>query len=160
MEVAPADSEAAPGRARLALSASMKTPKPGFFSFAEESCVFPERPMLLNIDGQTVEIPSCAEEENTWSPDKRNDPENGNGIRYTFNKNLVLAPGKHLIAVAIPGEGVAARHEVLLKERENKLTARPVYLQKRRCCLGPRNGDPSYAEGVATLKLFLNGEPL
>lgn len=149
-----------PGHADLRIVSSLKTHKPGIYPSERAAHGTPEYRLLVNIDGQAVQVPGSLHEENRESQGL-DDPEAGDGIRYRFSKVLRLKAGAHRLVVALPDDGVAAEREIVLAEgSRNRLVLEPLYRVtpgKRRLGL---YGATSFLEGLREFRLFLNDEPI
>lgn len=89
------------------------------------------------------------------------DPEEGEGIRYQFEKKLRIRAGTHKVFVAIPADDLATTKEVIFTEGEiNSLTVEPIYgliPGKQRLGL---YGMTSFKQGVRSVILLLNGKAI
>ena len=113
-----------PGYADLHISSSFKTHREDTYLFGTCSHGKPDLRLLLNIDGQMVQLTGEMKEE-TGGYVGESDPEAGNGIRYTFTEHLRLKPGMHSISVALPDDDVALTKETFLKEGKQRPDHRP-----------------------------------
>lgn len=148
------------GYADLYISASLKTHKPGIYSFEKKPHGTADYMLLLNIDGQATPIKGMLKKEDS-EPRFFRDPEAGEGIRYTFRKDVRLKAGPHRIAIAIPDDAVIIVNEVtLLEGSTNFLVLEPVYGRTPgRQRLG-FYGQTSFFQGMKGFKTYLNGHPL
>ena len=148
-----------PGYADLRVASSLKTHKPGIYS-AKDIHGTSDYKLLLNIDGQAVQLQGSLQEENSGSNGLR-DVEAGEGTRYRFNKKLRLKSGTHKVILAIPADDLAVERVITLAEgSSNSLVLEPVYRQtpgKRRPGF---YGKTSYKEGIKGISLILNDKPL
>lgn len=148
------------GYADLRMVCSLKTHQPGLYS-AKNMDIHgtPEYRLLVNVDGQAVQLQGALREENGSHGPR--DPEAGDGIRYLFLKKLRLKAGTHKVVVGIPADGIAEEYEVTLADgSSNSLVLEPVYRggqEKRRPGL---YGVTSFKEGVRGLRGILNNKPL
>jgi hypothetical protein len=147
------------GDADLRISFSLKTHMPGIYS-AKDIHGTPDYKLLLNVDGQAVQLQGSLREENTESRELR-DPEAGQGIRYRFSGNLRLKAGTHMIVIAIPADDIAVELEITLPEgSSNSLVLEPMY----RTAPGKRRpgfyGVTSFYEGITGVRVVLNGKYL
>lgn len=150
---------ASQGYADLRVMATLKTHKPGIFS-AKDIHGTPDYKLLLNIDGQAVQLQGTLRSENS-EPMKLVDPEAGDGIRYRFSKNIRLKAGTYRVVVALPDDGIAVERTINLAEGgENDLVLEPVY----RSSLGRRrpgvSSSSSFLEGIVSMRLILNGREI
>lgn len=116
--------------------------------------------MLINIDGQVVQVQGSLQEESTEAQGK-GDAEAGDGIRYRFSQDLRLKAGTHRIIAAIPGDGVAVERTITLASgSSNRLVLEPAY----RVLSGKRRlglyGATSFLEGVREFRVVLNDKPM
>ena len=119
------------GYAELIVSASLKTVKPG--SYPSENGVrgTPAYVLLVNIDGQVTSVSGNMMEENS-DPRWPGDPDAGDGIRYLYQKNLLLNAGHHKVFVALPEEGIAVQRDLDLTEASIKvIKLNPIYGSKK-----------------------------
>lgn len=86
----------------------------------------PPYTVTIYIDGQPVVLSDEPVLENLPGDFKEN-PEVGTGWKYNFHKTLLLDPGKHLIAIAVPLSGVAVEKDLTLQAGENNLKLTPKY---------------------------------
>jgi len=82
-----------PGYADLRIYSSLKTHKPGIYSESDPHGT-PSYSMLVNIDGQAVNLEGRLREEKSDAFSMR-DPNEGIGIRYKFEKKLRIKAGTH-----------------------------------------------------------------
>jgi hypothetical protein len=147
-----------PGYADLRIDSSLKTHRPD--PSENKSHGTPEYRLLINIDGQAVQLQGSLHEENS-EPRQLRDPEAGEGIRYRFSKKLRLKAGAHKIIAAIPEDGIAGGREITLSEGiSNSLVLEPIYATtagKRRLGF---YGVTSFTEGIKGFKVILNGKPI
>lgn len=148
-----------PGYAELRIVSSLKTHKPGG-AFGGDGHGTPEYKLLLNIGGQVTEIAGDLREENRKSGSSK-DPEEGEGIRYQFMRNLHVKAGTYRIVAALPADNVAIEREIALAEGStNTLLLEPLYhlrLTHRRLGEGRL---PTFKQGIKQFRAVLNGTPL
>jgi hypothetical protein len=106
----------------------------------------------LNIDGQTTILESKPVLEDNALIDS-NIPESGTGWKYTFSKQMTLAPGKHTLTIALPIDEVLVKGEIELLAGMNTISFNPVYNRK---LLRPFKGR-NFSAGVKTVELTVNG---
>ncbi len=148
------------GYADLQVVSSLKTHKEGVYPFRKDSHGTPDYSLLLTIDGQTARIKGSSIEENS-EPRGIQDPEAGEGIRYSFRTVVRLTAGSHTVRVASPDDEAAAERELSLAEgRSYTLELEPVYGatagRQRPAFYGPT----SFLEGLRGFRMLLQGEPL
>jgi len=147
------------GYADLSVDFSVKTHKPGIYSVKDIHGT-PDYKLLLNIDGQAVQLQGSLREEYI-EPRGLRDTEGGEGIRYQFTKKVRLKAGTHKIVIAIIEDEIAVARELILADgSRNSLVLEPVYKMapgKRR--LGVYSV-PSFQEGIRGLQVTLNGKPI
>lgn len=144
------------GYADLRIAFSMKTHNPGIYS-AKDIHGTPDYKLLLNIDGQVVQLQGSLRNENSETVVLR-DTEAGEGIRYQFNKHLRLKAGTHKVVIAIPADDLAVERVITLTDGScNRLTLEPVYSTK------PAKRRPvaysslaSFNNGIRSIRLTLN----
>ena len=145
------------GYADLRIVSSLKTHKPGIYPFEKKSHGMPGYRLLVNIDGQAIQLQGNLQNENS-EPRGLRDPEAGDGIRYRFSKNLRLKAGTHKIIVALPDDEIAIEREITLSDNSNNtLVVEPVYgavAIKQRPAFYRAT---SFKEGLNRLRLTLNG---
>lgn len=81
---------------------------------------------VVNIDGQTVELTDEPVLEDLPGDFMKN-PEAGTGWKYVFRKTVLLEPGRHRFAIAVPQADVVVEKELVLNAGENLLQLAPVY---------------------------------
>ena len=146
------------GYADLRVTSNLKTHRPGIYS-AKDIHGTPDYQLLLNIDGQAVQLQGDLREENSEARGLR-DPEAGEGIRYRFSSHLRLKAGTHKIVIAVPADDLAVEREITLTEGSNTLVFEPTY----RATSGKRRrgvyGVTSFKEGIRGFQIMLNGKPI
>lgn len=105
----------------------------------------------VSIDGQTTFLETEPVLEHVSSADS-NVPESGTGWKYKFSKRIALAPGKHILTIAIPVDDVIVKQEITLRAGVNTVTVIPVYNKRM---LRPYKGQ-NFTAGVKTLKVMVN----
>lgn len=146
------------GFADLHFTATLKTHNHGIYSVKDIHGTSDYK-LLLNVDGQAVQLQGSLQLENGESNGFR-DAEAGEGTRYRFNKKLRLKSGTHRVVLAIPADDLAIERVITLAEgSSNTLVLEPVY---RQTPVKPRIGigKTSYKEGIKGISLILNGKPL
>lgn len=148
------------GYADLSILASLKTHKPGIYSFEKKPHGTADYMLLLNIDGQVTHIKGVLKEEDSESRYLR-DPEAGEGIRYNFRKDVRLKASPHKIAVIVPDDDVIVVNEVVLSEgSSNILFLEPIYGAAARKQRPGFYGVTSFSQGIKGLRAYLNGRLL
>lgn len=147
------------GYADLQVTSSLKTHNPGVYSTKDIHGTADYR-LLLNIDGQAVQIQGSLHEENIEQKVLRDD-EAGEGIRYLFEKKLRLKAGTHKIVIAIPADDLAVEREITLPEgSSNSLVVEPIYrgapIKRRPGFYGIK----SFKEGIRGLWVTLNSKQI
>lgn len=147
------------GYADLRIISSLKTHMPGIYSYKDIHGT-PEYKLLVNIDGQAVQLVGSLREERREQHSLR-DPEEGQGIRYLFQKELRLKSGLHNLFLSLPFDEVTVVREITLADgSSNTLALEPVYSlarDKRRIGFYTTT---NYKEGIKGFWVSLNGEPL
>lgn len=144
------------GYADLRIAFSMKTHNPGIYS-AKDIHGTPDYKLLLNIDGQMVQLQGSLRKENNETMVPR-DTEAGEGIRYQFNKHLRLKAGTYKVVIAIPADDLAVERVITLTDgSSNSLTLEPVYNTKsgKKRWLGALMLT-NFKEGLRSIRLTLN----
>lgn len=148
-----------PGYVDLRIYSSLKTYGPGTYSEKDVHGT-PDYTMLVNIDGQAIDLKGRLREERSEARFMR-DAEEGSGIRYQFETKLRIKAGSHKIVVSIPADGLVTVKEVVFTEGEiNSLTIEPRYGTipgKQRLGL---YGMTSFKRGVRSVRLLLNGKAI
>lgn len=142
------------GYANLRITYSMKTHNPGIYS-AKDLHGTPDYKLLLNIDGQVVQLQGSLNKENGETRVLR-DTEAGEGIRYQFNKNLRLHSGTHKVVIAIPADDLAIERVITLNGNSNSLILEPVYSTKPGKRRPGAYSLTNFKEGIRSIKLTLN----
>ncbi|MBK5274928.1 MAG: hypothetical protein JJE30_07740 [Desulfuromonadales bacterium] len=147
------------GFSDLRITATLKTHKPGIYS-ASDIHGTPDYKLLLNIDGQALQLRGSLQKENS-EPMKLVDPEAGDGIRYRFSKNLRLKAGTHRIVVALPNDGISVEKEITLTEGDmNSLDLEPIYSTKPGNMRPQNYNNTSFTKGISSIRLTLNGRKI
>lgn len=148
-----------PGYADLQIYSSLKTHKPGIYS-DDDLHGTKDYLLVVNIDGQATQLRGRLNLERCEARSLR-DPEEGDGIRYEFTKNLRIKPGPHKIAVAIPSDDLAIEQEINIAEGGiHKLAIEPIYSSTQvnqrptNYCL------TSFMQGIRSMRLLLNGKTI
>lgn len=148
-----------PGYAELRIVSSLKTHKPGK-CFGRDGHGTQEYKLLLNIGGQETEIAGDLSEENRESGSSK-DPEEGEGIRYQFMRNLYVKAGAYRVVATLPADNIATERQIVLAGGSiNTLRLEPVYhlrLTHRRLGEGRL---PTFRQGIKQFRVVLNGTPL
>jgi len=148
------------GYAELRVVSSLKTHKPGIYPFEKKNHGTPEYRMLVNIDGQAVQLQGDMQKEHI-GPSGHRAPEAGDGIRYRFSKTLRLKGGTHRITVALPGDQLAIEREVTLSDgSRNTLVLEPTYGASPDKQRPGFYGVTSFRQGVKGLRPTLNGKEI
>jgi len=148
------------GYADLRIVSSLKTHKPGIYPFEEKLHGTSEYRMLVNIDGQALQLQADLQREN-MVPGALRVPEAGDGIRYRFSKSVRLKTGTHRITVALPDDKIAIEREITLSDESgNSLVVEPVYGASRDKQRPGFYGVTSFKEGLRGARLILNGQVL
>ena len=137
------------GYAELTIVLSLKTHKPGIYLFGNKLKGTPDYALLISIDGQKTVIKGELVEEKS-DPKGLYDPEAGEGIRYIYEKDLLLKPGKHRLVLAIQGESFVVERELTIKDKTNNiLRLEPIY----------RSSNPAgtHGRGPQTYSSFMSG---
>ena len=138
-----------PGYAELTIIASLKTPELGRFADGSKVRGTPDYMLLINIDGQRTLVKGDLRKEIS-DPKGLDDTEAGEGIRYLFNKELLLKPGDHKLFVALPEDNIAMERELTLTEgSRNVLHIYPIY------GFSEPGGTPGH--GLFSSSSFMNG---
>jgi hypothetical protein len=147
------------GYVDLRVTATLKTHKPGTFS-AKDIHGTPDYKLLLNIDGQAVQLQGTLRSENS-EPMKLVDPEAGDGIRYLFSKILRLKAGTHRVVVALPDDEVAVAREITFSDgTPNSLVVEPIYSTKPGKKMPGTYSTTNFREGIRSLRIMFNGKEL
>jgi hypothetical protein len=146
------------GYADLRITSALKTHKPGIYS-ARDIHGTPEYKLLVNIDGQAVQLPSSLSKENV-EPRGLRDSEAGEGIRYRFSSNLRLKAGTHKVVIAIPADEIAVERQITLPEGGNSLVLEPLYRSIPGKQRPAAYGVTSFSEGIKGFWMIFNGESL
>lgn len=145
------------GFADLIIKTSIKTHLEGYY-FMEPENTFHGRqgyPLLINIDGQAMTWKLKGQKELTPNEKGNPNPEEGEGMRYTLNKRIRLAPGRHKIFFGLPGEKIYKEINLALKESSvNVLEFKPGYRTVR------GGSARSFLRGVDGGEFFFNGKPV
>lgn len=147
------------GYADLRITSSLKTHRPGVH-LARDIHGTPDYGMLLNIDGQAIQLQGSLREENV-EPHGLRDPEGGDGIRYHFDKKLRLKAGTHKVVIAVPADDLAVEREIALTEgSSNSLVLEPAYRGTAPMKHPVSYSSTSFKEGIRGLSVLLNGKQI
>jgi len=143
----------------LSINGSFKTHLPGKFSSSDVHGTS-DLKLLLNIDGQAMNIPAKLQREDKSSA-KIDDPEAGDGMKYNYGISLRLNPGIHKILLAVENEDVVVEKQISLKENSsNTIAFEPVYSTKPGKRTIGKYSITNFEEGIRALELKLNGNEL
>ena len=148
------------GYADLQVVSSLKTHKQGIYPFENDAHGTSNYLLVLNIDGQTVQMKGTLTEENC-EPRRLRDPEAGDGIRYSFRKVIRLKNGIHKVIIASPDEAIAVAGEInLAGGSSNTLMLEPIY-GTTAGGQGPGfYGSTSFHGGIKGFWMIFNGKSL
>lgn len=156
----PAKASIPEGYADLYILASLKTHKPGVYSFEKKPHGTADYMLLLNIDGQATHIRGDLQEEKSENP-LTSDSEAGEGIRYNFRKDVRLKAGPHRIAVAIPDDDIIIVKEVTLFEGSFYfLVLEPIYGRIAGMQKPAFYSLTNFSKGMNGFRAYLNGREL
>jgi hypothetical protein len=110
---------------------------------------------VVNIDGQTVELTDEPVLEELPGDFMKN-PEAGTGWKYVFRKTVLLEPGRHQIAIAVPQADVVVGKELVLNAGENLLQLAPLY----NSCISRYPNYPRFSHGFRGMTVRLNAASL
>ncbi|UPU37932.1 hypothetical protein M1B72_09550 [Geomonas paludis] len=144
------------GYVDLKITAILKTHLPGAYS-ATDIHGTQDYNLLVNIDGQAMHLRGSRQNEYRQDLSMTN-PESGNGTKYLFHSYVRLKEGSHKVVVAIPADKIAVEKELILKAGKTEhLLVEPIYGSKSKK-LGINKGFvESFAEGIKTFRVMLNG---
>jgi len=144
-------SEAESGKALVNLMFTVKSNSARFAEIYVKHSNPPYR-VHVNIDGQSMILESEPVLEDK-APIDPNLPESGTGWKYTFSKQLALAPGKHMLTIALPIDKVLVEGEIEVQAGMNTISLKPLYNKK---LLRPSKSQ-SFSAGVKTVEVAVNG---
>ncbi len=143
------------GSAGLIIKAEIKTHYEDYYLLESKKSPHgkPQYPLLVNIDGQHVmwEMQGIRDDTVVYDNRGQETPEGGKGMKYTLEKKLVLTPGRHRLAVALPGDDYIEEIGISLSEGSNILEFKPIYAP------GGIGHHPNFRHGVKKLQAFSNG---
>jgi hypothetical protein len=145
-----------PGFTDLEISFSVKTHTENFHVLEKGTRGTSGYVLILDIDGQTEELPGIMTEENNLYERPRT-PETGNGVRYDFRSKIRVAAGYHKISIIIPGDEVAIEKLFRLEGgTTSELVLDPVY------GIGKRFGKraPNFYNHLSGIRSFQDGKLL
>jgi hypothetical protein len=147
------------GYAELTIISSLKTHKPGIYPYGNRVRGTSDYVLLINIDGQKTVIKGDLEEEKTELKGLYNQ-EAGEGIRYFYEKEILIKPGKHRMILAPQEESFVVERELTFKDETNNiLRPEPIYGSSNpRGTHGriPRSYS-SFMAGIEGFWVYLNG---
>ena len=147
------------GYVELTIVSSLKTHKPGIYPYGNKLKGTPDYVMLINIDGQRTVVKGELTEEIT-EPKGLYDPEAGEGIRYFYEKKILIKPGRHRFLLSLQGESFIVEKELTLKDgTTNILRLKPIYRSNNPA--GTHGRSPriysSFMAGIEGFRVYLNG---
>lgn len=145
-----ANSDALPEKAIADIKFSVKSNSSYFFGTYNKHSNPPYR-VNVKIDGQAMVLESEPVLE-AKSPIDASIPESGTGWKYQFSKRIALAPGKHILTIALPIDDVIVEREIELRSGINAITVAPVYSRRS---LRPYKGQ-NFTAGVKALEITTN----
>ncbi len=153
------ESQVPAGSAGLAIKAEIKTHHKDFYILESRKSFHgnPQYPIMINIDGQEVtwEMPGVRDDTPRYDNQGQMTPEGGNGMKYGIEKTITLAPGRHSLAVIVPGDDYIKEMDITLPaQSHNTLELSPVYSQ------GGMGRHHSFLYGLKSLDARLNGQPV
>lgn len=150
------------GSAELIIKANIKTHIEGYYIGESKESLHGKQayPFLINIDGQAVVWNTEGVKDSKPKYDKdgktSRDPEAGEGIKYTLEKNFRLTTGTHRVFFGLPEDKYSVEVEITLKEGASSvLEFRPIYRTKR---IPTRI--PTFLEGINKYEVFLNDKQI
>lgn len=152
----PLEEKVSSGYSKLTIYSSVKTPRPGDRLFDNSKPGTSVYVLLINIDGQTERINGIVTED---SSSKFNDPEAGVGIRYIFEKKVLIRSGRHNLIIAGPEDGIAVEKVInLVDGTDNFFLLKPKYggvaIRKKPSVYG---SGPRFTNGIRGFDTFFNG---
>ncbi len=147
------------GYSELSIYSSLKTRNPGIYLFDNSKRGTSDYVLLVNIDGQVARIEGLLKEDKSV---KFDDPEAGEGIKYMFQKNILLQAGSHLLIIACPEDGIAIEKKIVLKDgTKNIILLKPQYggvmSRSKPAIYGSGH---NFINGISGFSVWLNGEVL
>jgi hypothetical protein len=116
----------------------------------------PGYPFMFNIDGQSViwKVDGVKEETARYDENGKRIAEGGPGMKYSLEKKVRLAPGKHTIYTGLSEDDYAVEFEVTLAGGEQHLLElKPEYMRYGK---SPR----SFKSGISRYDVLLDGSPI
>ncbi len=140
----------------LLIRTHIKTHLEGYYILESRDSLHgtPNYPFVCNIDGQGVVWKAGGVKEETARYDEKGKeiPEGSPGIRYSLEKKVRLAPGKHTIYFGLPEDDYAVEFEVTLAGGEQHfLDLKPQYMRYGK-------SQRSFRSGISRYDVFLNGK--
>jgi hypothetical protein len=150
------DSSLPSGSVMLTVKAEIKTHHKDFYILESRKSPHGKQqyPIMINIDGQQAswEMPGVRDDTSMYNDRGAVIPEGGRGMKYTLEKKISLTPGRHQIAVTLPGDDYVKKLEISLPlDRPSLLEFRPVYKQSG---IGHHQ---NFLHGIENFEVFLNG---
>lgn len=153
------DSPVPPGSVMLTVKAEIKTHHKDFYLLESRNSPHGRQqyPILINIDGQQAfwEMPGMRDD--TAMYDELGDvtPEGGKGMKYMIEKKLSVSPGRHQVAIALPGDEYGKKIEITLPQnRPSLLEFKPVYEQ------GGIGHHENFLHGIRQFDVYLNEQQI
>ena len=145
------------GHARLRVCATLKTHVPGAHAAADAHGT-PEHVLLLNIDGQVIELAGSPHPEETEALPAR-DPEEGRGMRYRFETTLDVREGSRRVTAVVPTDKVVVGQEMrFVAGKTVSLVLEPVYGATPGWVKPGSAPTSHYRQGLTSLVFIVDGE--
>lgn len=156
----------------LVIKATIKTHLEGYYIFESRKSLHgkPGYPFVFNIDGQGIPWKAQGQKETTplYNEKGKRNPEGGEGMRYTIEKEIRLAAGPHMVFFGLPEDKYYVEFKIGLSEGEQHvLELKPVYDCKPNECQPAynkyrpeRKKVRMFEHGISKYEIFFNGNPL
>jgi hypothetical protein len=148
-----------PGFSVLVIRAIMKTVKEGFYPFESRTSLHgkPLYPFVFNIGGQgVIWMAKGRPDTQQRIVGRQRNPEGGEGIKYTLEKEVALRPGTYTVYLGLTEEELQKEVVITLKKGETSiLDFRPLYFPGRH-----NRNTGSFYEGVKSFEVFFDSKKI
>lgn len=108
------------------------------------------------LDGKPHRL-TAASESDVVNSGKQVDPEDGEGVRYTFAGEFTAPAGKHKLTIRLPEEEVSVSADVVLNAGENSIVVKPIYGKIARNRIIGFRGSRHFSQHVHSMEIIVNG---
>ncbi|MEK6672355.1 MAG: hypothetical protein AABY42_02630, partial [Nitrospirota bacterium] len=143
----------------LIIKANIKTHLESYYILESKESLHGKQsyPFLINIDGQAAlwNVEGVRDNKPAYDKDGKtsHDPEAREGMKYIFEKRIILTAGSHKVFFGLPDDKYSVEVKITLNEGEaSVLEFKPIYRTKR---IPTRI--QTFLKGIDNYEVFLNG---